>query len=61
MAQCNRSTLLKPCKSRTALAITHPNAAGIDIGSASHFVAVPPDRCASFQALRLTSMRWLIG
>jgi transposase len=24
--------------------ITHPNAAGIDIGSASHFVAVPPDR-----------------
>jgi transposase len=27
-----------------ALTITHPNAAGIDIGSASHFVAVPPDR-----------------
>jgi transposase len=27
------------------LALTHPNAAGIDIGSASHFVAVPPDRC----------------
>ena len=26
------------------LALTHPNAAGIDIGSASHFVAVPPDR-----------------
>ena len=23
---------------------THPNAAGIDIGSAAHFVAVPPDR-----------------
>ena len=24
--------------------LTHPNAAGIDIGAASHFVAVPPDR-----------------
>jgi transposase len=24
--------------------LTHPNAAGIDIGSASHFVAIPPDR-----------------
>jgi len=30
--------------SRAALTITHPNAAGIDIGSASHFVAVPPER-----------------
>ena len=27
------------------LTLTHPNAAGIDIGSASHFVAVPADRC----------------
>lgn len=26
------------------LSLTHPNAAGIDIGSASHFCAVPPDR-----------------
>lgn len=26
------------------LELAHPNAAGIDIGSASHFVAVPPDR-----------------
>ena len=35
----------KPAKPRAAaLAITHPNAAGIDIGSASHFAAVPPDR-----------------
>ena len=25
------------------LEVAHPNAAGIDIGSASHFVAVPPD------------------
>jgi transposase len=27
-----------------ALQIAHPNAAGIDIGANSHFVAVPPDR-----------------
>ena len=40
----NRKTSRKPGTSRTALTITHPNAAGIDIGSASHFVAVPPDR-----------------
>ena len=26
------------------LSIKHPNAAGIDIGGASHYVAVPPDR-----------------
>ena len=30
--------------SRRGLELTHPNAAGIDIGSASHYVAVPPDR-----------------
>ena len=29
---------------RKGLELTHPNAAGIDIGSASHFVAVPADR-----------------
>jgi transposase len=28
----------------SAITLTHPNAAGIDIGGASHFVAVPPDR-----------------
>ena len=44
MAQRNRSVNLKPGKSRAALTITHPNAAAVDIGSASHFVAVPPDR-----------------
>lgn len=45
MAQRNPAVSLKPGKSRAAaLSITHPNAAGIDIGSASHFVAVPPDR-----------------
>ena len=44
MAQRNRSRNVKADKSRAALTLTHPNAAGIDIGSASHFVAVPPDR-----------------
>lgn len=44
MSQRNHKISLKPGRSRTALTITHPNAAGIDIGSASHFVAVPPDR-----------------
>jgi len=38
MAQRNRAF------SRAGLQLTHPNAAGIDIGSASHYVAVPPDR-----------------
>lgn len=31
-------------KKHEPLSIAHPNAAGIDIGSASHFVAVPPNR-----------------
>ncbi|MGC4075893.1 MAG: IS110 family transposase [Rubrivivax sp.] len=38
VAASNRSV------ARSALRLTHPNAAGIDIGSASHYVAVPPDR-----------------
>ena len=38
MAQRNRAF------SRAGLTLTYPNAAGIDIGSAAHFVAVPPDR-----------------
>lgn len=44
MVQRNAKFKLKPLQSRAALSITHPNAAGIDIGSAAHFVAVPPDR-----------------
>ena len=44
MAVRKKNISLKPGKSREALTITHPNAAGIDIGSATHFVAVPPDR-----------------
>ena len=38
MAQRNRAL------GRASLQLTHPNAAGIDIGSASHYVAVPADR-----------------
>ena len=30
-----------------ALEVVHPNAAGIDIGNESHFVAIPPDRDAA--------------
>ena len=44
LAQRNCSLSRKADKSRQALTITHPNSAGIDIGSASHYVAVPPDR-----------------
>jgi transposase len=45
MAQRNRNLVPKPGKTRQPpMTIEHPNAAGIDIGSASHFVAVPPDR-----------------
>ncbi|MDR2153491.1 MAG: IS110 family transposase [Burkholderiaceae bacterium] len=43
MAQRKQRLSLSP-KSRQTLSITYPNAAGIDIGSASHYVAVPPDR-----------------
>ena len=42
MSRRNEKVIPKPGKSRAALTITHPNAAGIDIGSAAHFVAVPP-------------------
>jgi transposase len=34
-------------RKQDAFQLTHANCAGIDIGSASHFVAVPPDRDAS--------------
>jgi transposase len=44
MNQIKQKLSPKPAKVRSPLSITHPNAAGIDIGSASHFVAVPPDR-----------------
>lgn len=31
-------------KGKRVFELTHPTTAGIDIGAASHFVAVPPDR-----------------
>lgn len=42
MAQRNRTTTA--VKAKSGLTLTHPNAAGIDIGCASHYVAVPPER-----------------
>ena len=44
LAQRNHDFPLKPPKNRQPLTLTHPNAAGIDVGGASHYVAVPPDR-----------------
>ena len=45
MSVRNRNVVPGAGKSRAGpLTIAHPNAAGIDIGCASHFVAVPPDR-----------------
>src|SRR6266853_3859821 len=32
------------CAEDAGLEVVHPDAAGIDVGNASHFVAVPPDR-----------------
>jgi transposase len=50
----------------SGLSLTHPNAAGIDIGSASHWVAVPPHldeqpvrEFASFTADLQTLAQWL--
>ena len=34
----------RPAKKGRALKVVHPRAAGIDIGAAEHYVAVPPDR-----------------
>jgi len=33
-----------PAGDQMSLEVVHPNAAGIDIGNAAHYVAVPPDR-----------------
>ena len=44
MVQRKQKISIKPGKSREPLTITHPNAAGVDIGSSSHYVSVPPDR-----------------
>ena len=48
MAQRVNLTQLKAAGTAIApLSIKHPNAAGIDIGGANHYVAVPPDRVSS--------------
>jgi hypothetical protein len=39
-----RKPALQVAAADPGLSIIHPNAAGIDAGNASHFVAVPPDR-----------------
>ncbi len=44
MEERNRKLAAKPKQAHAPLRVTHPNAAGIDIGNAAHFVAVPPDR-----------------
>ena len=47
MIKRNAKTAPKPGKagnSRNAQTITYRNAAGIDVGSASHYVVVPPNR-----------------
>lgn len=48
MAQRVNLTRLKAAGSAVApLSIKHPNAAGIDIGGANHYVSVPPDRVSA--------------
>jgi hypothetical protein len=47
MKRHRRRPSLKPRTSPAALERLHPHAAGIDCGSAEHFVAVPPDRNAT--------------
>src|SRR5712691_6620336 len=44
MKRQTRRRTPKPRQSPAALERLHPHAAGIDCGSAEHFVAVPPDR-----------------
>jgi transposase len=58
--------LSPPSKTREPISVKFPNAAGVDIGSASHFVAVPPDRAdqpvrefASFTADLKALVSWL--
>jgi len=40
------SEATEQCEKLMSLDVVHPNAAGIDIGNAAHYVAVPPDRDA---------------
>jgi transposase len=61
-----RRRLPKPRQSPAALDRLHPDAAGIDCGSAEHYVAVPPDRdgtpvrsCATFTGELHRLAAWL--
>jgi hypothetical protein len=49
----------------SALEVVHPNAAGIDIGNESHFVAIPPERDpVPYESLdhgQRIYMRWRVG
>jgi transposase len=61
-----RSQEKPPFKTDNSLPVLHPNVAGIDIGSKSHFVAVPMDRdenhvreFASFTADLYKMVEWL--
>jgi len=44
-AKSKSGSFRKASLKRRKLSITHPNACGIDVGSASHFVAVPAESC----------------
>lgn len=44
MPRRTRERSTKPRRSLSVLERLNPDAAGIDCGSAEHFVAVPPDR-----------------
>ena len=48
-----------------SLDVVHPDAAGIDIGNAAHYVAVPPDRDAepvrTFECFTEDLTRWRTG
>jgi transposase len=44
VAPRTKKLIVKSGKALQSISITHPNAAGIDIGGASHYVAVPADR-----------------
>ena len=50
---------------RKPFELAYPDCAGIDVGSKSHFVSVPPDRdvsrCVSSRASRTISIAWRIG
>jgi hypothetical protein len=48
----SKKELARRLRSDPGLEVVHPDAAGIDVGNESHYVAVRPDR-----AMQLTSFR----